>query len=100
MYTVDQTIDTIQNSKKQFVGAVVKNDAIAKSLNEFVDAQTVFARQAGHDAPLHQAQATGLDHGMELARNQVAGTGQQVSQVVVDKSIHGCRLRVVPNWPA
>lgn len=34
---------------------------------EFVDAQTVFARQAGHDAPLHEAQAAGFDHGVEFA---------------------------------
>jgi len=46
MYTVDQTIDSIQNSKKQFVNSVVKNEAIAKSLNEFVDAQTAYTKSA------------------------------------------------------
>ena len=53
MYTVDQTIDTVQNAKKQFVNSVVKNEAIAKSLNEFVDAQTAYTKsavKAGQDA--------------------------------------------------
>jgi hypothetical protein len=46
MYTVDQTIDTFQNTKKQFVNTVVKNEAIAKSLNDFVDAQTAYTKSA------------------------------------------------------
>ncbi len=64
-----------------------------------------FARQAGHDAPLHQAEATGLDHGMEFARNQMAGTRQQVGQVVVDKAWRGghgkglCKGAVELNCP-
>lgn len=53
MYTLDQTIDTVQNAKKQFVGTIVKNEAIANSLNEFVDAQTAYTKsavKAGQDA--------------------------------------------------
>lgn len=46
MYSVDQTIDTIQNAKKQFVNTMVKNEAIAKSLHEFVDAQTAYTKSA------------------------------------------------------
>lgn len=46
MYSVDQTIETIQNAKKQFVNTMVKNEAIAKSLNEFVDAQTAYTKSA------------------------------------------------------
>jgi hypothetical protein len=39
MFTLDSTIDTIQNSKKQFVNAFVLNENVAKSFNSFLDAQ-------------------------------------------------------------
>jgi hypothetical protein len=53
MFTADIVIDTIQTAKKEAVKTFVKNEAIAKSLNEFVDAQTEYtkkAAKAGTDA--------------------------------------------------
>jgi len=46
MFTADTVIDTIQTAKKQAVTTFVKNEAIAKSLNDFVDAQTAYTKQA------------------------------------------------------
>ena len=46
MYTADQIIDSVQNAKKQVVNQFVKNEAIAASLNEFVDAQTAYTKSA------------------------------------------------------
>ena len=43
---VHSTVDTIQSSKKMFVDAFVKHEGLAKSLNEFVDAQTDYTKQA------------------------------------------------------
>lgn len=40
------TVDTIQSSKKMFVDTFVKHEGLAKSLNEFVDAQTDYTKQA------------------------------------------------------
>jgi uroporphyrinogen-III decarboxylase len=42
----DQVIDTIQNGKKQFVNMFVHNDTVAKAMNEFVDAQTAYTKNA------------------------------------------------------
>jgi hypothetical protein len=38
-------INMIQSAKKTWVSSFVKDEAIAKSLNSFVDAQTDFAKQ-------------------------------------------------------
>ena len=47
MFTLDTTIDAIQTGKKQFVNTVfAKNETIAKTLNEFVDAQTAYTKEA------------------------------------------------------
>lgn len=46
MFALDTTIDTIQNGKKQFVNTFVTNKEIAKSLNNFVDAQSEYTKQA------------------------------------------------------
>ena len=43
---VHSTVDTIQSSKKMFVDTFVKHEGLAKSLNEFVDAQTDYTKQA------------------------------------------------------
>lgn len=43
---IHTTVDTIQSSKKMFVDTFVKHEALAKSLNEFVDAQTDYTKQA------------------------------------------------------
>jgi gas vesicle protein len=42
----DQAIDTIQSAKKQFVTMFVQNDTMAKAMNEFVDAQTKYTKEA------------------------------------------------------
>ena len=47
MFTLDTTIDTIQNGKKQFVNTVFANNkTIADALNGFVDAQSAYTKQA------------------------------------------------------
>jgi hypothetical protein len=46
MFTVDATIDAVQKSKKQFVSMFVNNENMAKALNEFIDAQTEYTKDA------------------------------------------------------
>jgi hypothetical protein len=47
MFTFDTVIDSVATAKKQFVNTVfAKNETIAKSLNEFVDAQTAYTKDA------------------------------------------------------
>lgn len=47
MFTFDTTIDLIQTGKKNFVSTVfAKNETVAKALNEFVDAQTAYTKDA------------------------------------------------------
>ncbi len=47
MFTLDTTIDAVQTAKKQFVNtAFAKHEAVAKALNEFVDAQTAYTKSA------------------------------------------------------
>lgn len=40
------TVDTVQTSKKIFVDTFVKHKELAKSLNEFVDTQTEYTKNA------------------------------------------------------
>ena len=44
--TLHTMVDFIQTSKKIFVDTVIKHEGLAKSLNEFVDAQTVYTKEA------------------------------------------------------
>jgi len=46
MFTIDATIDAVQNSKKTFVNTFVQHEAIAKALNSFVDAQADYTKKA------------------------------------------------------
>lgn len=46
MFTLDATIDAVQNGKKQFVSTFVQNEAVATALNDFVDAQTEYTKKA------------------------------------------------------
>ncbi len=47
MFTFDTVIDAVATAKKQVVNTVfAKNEAIAKSMNEFVDAQTAYTKDA------------------------------------------------------
>lgn len=42
----DAAIDAVQSSKKQFVNTFVTHEGIARSLNQFVDAQTSYTKSA------------------------------------------------------
>lgn len=46
MFTLDTTIDTVQGAKKEAIKTFVKNEEVAKTLNEFVDAQTAYTKEA------------------------------------------------------
>ena len=46
MFTFDSTIDAVQSGKKMFVKTFVQNPAVAEALNEFVDAQSAYTKQA------------------------------------------------------
>ena len=46
MFTFDTVIDTVHTGKKQFVKTFVNNEKIAEALNEFIDAQTTYTKQA------------------------------------------------------
>jgi uncharacterized protein (UPF0332 family) len=46
MFTFDTAIDAVQTGKKQFVKTFVNNEKIADALNEFIDAQTSYTKQA------------------------------------------------------
>jgi hypothetical protein len=54
MFALDTTIDAVQTAKKTFVNTAFANhEAVAKALNEFVDAQTAYTKsavKAGTDA--------------------------------------------------
>lgn len=44
MFTVDSTIDSIQNAKKAFVHQAIKDSEVASNINELVDAQTAYSK--------------------------------------------------------
>ncbi len=46
MFTLDTTIDTVQGAKKEAIKHFVKNEEVAKTLTEFVDAQTAYTKEA------------------------------------------------------
>ena len=46
MFTLDATIDAVQNGKKQFVKTFVQNEKIADAMNLFIDAQASYTKQA------------------------------------------------------
>lgn len=50
MFTLDATIDAVQNGKKQFVKTFVKNETMAEALNSFIDAQSEYTKSAGKAA--------------------------------------------------
>ena len=43
-YIANFWIDSIQNAKKTFVDAWIKEESMSKPLNDFVDAQTAFTK--------------------------------------------------------
>jgi hypothetical protein len=46
MFTLDATIDAVQNSKKQFVNTFVQNESVKEALIKFVDAQSDYTKKA------------------------------------------------------
>lgn len=46
MFTLDATIDAVQNGKKQFVNTFVQNDKVAEALNTFIDEQASYTKRA------------------------------------------------------
>lgn len=46
MFTIDTTVDTVQNSKKQMINTFVTNENVKEALNSFVDAQTEYTKAA------------------------------------------------------
>lgn len=46
MFTIDATIDAVQNGKKQFVKTFVQNETAATAMNDFIDAQAAYTKQA------------------------------------------------------
>lgn len=43
---INNTVDAIQTSKKIFVDTFVKHEGLAKTMTEFVDAQTEYTKKA------------------------------------------------------
>jgi len=62
MFAFDTVIDLVQTGKKEAVRTFVPNDAVAKALEQFVDAQTAYTKaavKAGSDtASLISAEVT------------------------------------------
>lgn len=46
MFNMDFMVDAVQNSKKTFIKTFVTNEKIATSLNDFVDSQTSYTKNA------------------------------------------------------
>jgi hypothetical protein len=46
MFTLDATIDAVQNGKKQFVKTFVQNEKMADAMNTFIDEQASYTKKA------------------------------------------------------
>jgi hypothetical protein len=46
MFTINNTIDAVQTAKKQWVKTFVQNEAVAKAMNDYVDAQSEYTKAA------------------------------------------------------
>jgi hypothetical protein len=46
MFTLDATIDAVQNGKKQFVKTFVQNEKVADAMNKFIDEQASYTKKA------------------------------------------------------
>ena len=46
MFTPEDIIDYVQNSKKQAISKLVTNEAVAESLTKFVDAESAYTKAA------------------------------------------------------
>ena len=47
---INTAIDSVQAAKTQFVKTFVTNEAVAKPLNTYIDAQTSFAKKVAAEA--------------------------------------------------
>ena len=47
---INTSIDTIVSAKQQFVKTFVQNDAVAKPLNTYIDAQASFAKDVAQSS--------------------------------------------------
>ena len=47
---INASIDAIQGAKTEFVKTFVTNEAVAKPLNTYIDAQTSFAKKVAAEA--------------------------------------------------
>lgn len=46
MFTINSTIDAVQTAKKQWVKTFIQNEAVAKAMTDFVDAQSEYTKAA------------------------------------------------------
>ena len=59
MFTLDATIDAVQNGKKTFVNTFVTNEAVKTALVDFIEAQAEYTKKAvkvGQDTATRVAQ--------------------------------------------
>jgi hypothetical protein len=50
MFTPEYFIDAVQNTKRQIVDTFVQDERIKKSLQAYIDAQTIFVKVAAKNA--------------------------------------------------
>lgn len=62
MYTANEFIDTVQDTKLKFVDAVVKDEEMKKGLNEFVEAQRVLTKSIVKNAEMFTSRAFSLQN--------------------------------------
>lgn len=58
MFTVDYTVDAVQNGKKELVKTFIQNESVAEAMNTFIDTETELTKKAAK---------TGLDTFTTLA---------------------------------
>lgn len=59
MFTLDATIDAVQNGKKTFVNTFITNETVKTALVDFIDAQAEYTKKAvkvGQDTATRVAQ--------------------------------------------
>ena len=67
MFTIDTTVDTVQNSKKQMINTFVTNDNVKEALNSFVDAQTEYTKAA-----------------IKATQNTVTSVAQEITKAITE----------------
>jgi len=84
MFTLDSTIDSIQNSKKTFVNQYVTDAAIAKNLNEMVDAQTAYVKSV---VKTGQKAAEQIGNEILNAQQEVTKTAKTAVEQMVNNAV-------------